>query len=720
VRFLGGGMQNKRWTTIIKHQQSRYQVRASNSSRLLLALTVLLLLALLLLLLGGTRLGLGLVHLVEEAQAGLLELIGLGLHLLGGDLTLARLALGDELTERGDLLADGLGLGLVNAVLELLEGLLGVVGDRVGTVGGLNGSLAVLVLAGVLLGVVDHALDLLVAQTGAGGDGDRLVLVGGLVLGTNVDDGVGVNVEGDLNLGNTTVRRGDTDKLEVAEELVVADELTLTLVDLDLDSGLEVGGSGEGLGLLGGDGGVAVDQTGEDTAEGLDTKRQRGDIEEEEVSDLSREDTTLDRGTDGDGLVGVDRLGGVTAEDALDGLGDLGHTGHTTDKDDILDVLGLEVGILESLADGLNGPGDKGLDQTLELSAGHLGVDVLGARGVGSDEGKVDVGLEGRRQLNLGLLGGLADTLDGHAVAGKVNALLGLELLDEVTDEGNVKVLTTEVSVTVGGLDLEHTAGNLQNGDVKGTTPKVVNSDNAVILLETVGKSGGGGLVDHTHDVKTRDLTGVLGGLTLLVVEVGRDSNNGVLEGLADEGLSGLLHLSEDETTDLRRRVLLALGLEPCIAVGVLDDLVGNLLDVALDLNVGELATDETLGGEEGVLGVDDGLALGGNTDKTLALLGETDDRGGRASTCRRVRYPFMAFLMARVSLPSEFSMILGFMPSMSATAELVVPRSIPITGPLTFSSLSIFSAYDRLNDELMGALYAEERRVEVARGAAC
>jgi len=64
--------------------------------------------------------------------------------------------------------------------------------------------------------------------------------------------------------------------------------------------------------------------------------------------------------------------------------------------------------------------------------------------------------------------------------------------------------------------------------------------------------------------------------------------------------------------------------------------------------------------------------------------------------------------------------MILGFMPSMSATAELVVPRSIPITGPLTFSSLSIFSAYVLLNDELMGALYAEERRVEVARGAAC
>jgi hypothetical protein len=573
------------------------------------------------------------VHLVEEAQAGLLELVGLGLHVLGRDLALARLALGDELTERSDLLTDGIGLGLVDTVLELLEGLLGVVGDGVGTVGGLNGGLALLVRASVLLGIVDHALDLLLAQTGAGSDGDRLVLVGRLVLGTNVDDGIGINVEGDLNLGDTTVRWGNANELEVAEELVVTDELTLTLVDLDLDSGLEVGGGGEGLGLLGGNSGVAVDQTGENTAESLNTERQRGDIEKEEVSDLSRKDTTLDRGTDGNSLIGVDGLGGVTAEDALDGLSDLGHTGHATNEDDILDVLGLEAGILEGLADGVNGPRDEGLDQTLELSAGHLGVDVLRAGSVGGDEGKVDVGLEGRRQLNLGLLGGLTDTLDGHAVAREVDALLGLELLDEVTDKGDVEVLTTKVSVTVGGLDLEYTAGDLKNGDIESTSAKIVDSDNAVVLLKTVGKSSGGRLVDHTHDVKTRDLTGVLGGLTLLVVEVGRDSDNGVLQGLANKGLSGLLHLSEDETTDLRRRVLLALGLEPCVAVAVLDNLVGNLLDVLLDLSVGELATDKTLGGEESVLGVDNGLTLGSNTDKTLAFLCETDDRGGCAGT---------------------------------------------------------------------------------------
>ena len=74
-----------------------------------------------------------------------LELVGLLLELLGGGGTLARLVLGNEFTESGNLLLDGLSLGLVELVFELLEGLLGIVQDAVGTVGSLNGSLALLV-----------------------------------------------------------------------------------------------------------------------------------------------------------------------------------------------------------------------------------------------------------------------------------------------------------------------------------------------------------------------------------------------------------------------------------------------------------------------------------------------------------------------------------------------------------------------------------------------
>ncbi|KAH0238726.1 hypothetical protein KCV06_g321, partial [Aureobasidium melanogenum] len=607
-----------------KLREERKERSKASNLRLLLALTTLLLLTLTRLLL---LLGAGAVHLVEESKGGGLELVGLGLEVLGSGGTLTRLVLGNELTEAGNLLLDLVSLSLVEAVLELLEGLLSVVKNTVGLVGGLNGSLALLVSSTVLLGVVDHGLDLGVAQTRAGSNGDGLVLAGGLVGGVNVDNRIGVNVEGDLDLRDTTVGRRNTNKLEVSEELVVADELTLTLVDLDLDGGLEVSSGGEDLRLLGRNGGVAVDQAGEDTAEGLNTEGKRSDIEKEDVSDLTRENGTLDGGTNGDSLIGVDRLGGITAENALDRGGDLGHTGHTTDENDLLNVLGLHVGVLESLADGLDSAVNQRTDELLKLGTGHLAVDVLGARGIGSDEGKVDVSLGSRRKLNLGLLGGLTDTLDGHAVVGKIDALLVLELLDEVADEGDIEVLTTKVGVTVGRLDLEDTALDLEDGNIESTTTKIVDGDDTVaLLLKTVSEGGSSGLVDDTEDVKTRDLTGILGGLSLLVVEVGGNGNDGVLAGLAKERLSSLLHLSEDETTDLRGRVLLALSLEPGIAVGVLDNLVGDLVQVTLDLSILELATDQTLGGEES------GVVLA----------------------------------------PSLFSMILGAEPSMTATAELV------------------------------------------------
>ena len=47
----------------------------------------------------------------------------------------------------------------------------------------------------------------------------------------------------------------------------------------------------------------------------------------------------------------------------------------------------------------------------------------------------------------------------------------------------------------------------------------------------------------------------------------------------------------------------------------MLNDLVWDLLNITLNLVVGEFATDQTLGSEESVLWVDDGLALGGDAD---------------------------------------------------------------------------------------------------------
>lgn len=63
-------------------------------------------------------------------------------------------------------------------------------------------------------------------------------------------------------------------------------------------------------------------------------------------------------------------------------------------------------------------------------------------------------------------------------------------------------------------------------------------------LVEAVGERRGGGLVDDAQDVEARDLTGLLCGLALGVVEVGGDGDDRVGDGLTEVGLGVALEPS--------------------------------------------------------------------------------------------------------------------------------------------------------------------------------
>src|SRR5690606_28648578 len=104
----------------------------------------------------------------------------------------------DGLAQLGHGLLDrrlGVGVDLVGVLLQLL---LGAVDQAVGVVAGVDQLAPLLVLGGVGLGVLDHLLDVGVGEAARGLDPDRLLLAGRLVLGLDVDDAVGVDVEGDL------------------------------------------------------------------------------------------------------------------------------------------------------------------------------------------------------------------------------------------------------------------------------------------------------------------------------------------------------------------------------------------------------------------------------------------------------------------------------------------------------------------------------------------
>ena len=101
---------------------------------------------------------------------------------------------------------------------------------------------------------------------------------------------------------------------------------------------------------------------------------------------------------------------------------------------------------------------------------------------------------------------------------------LALELVAEVVDKTVVKVLTTKVSVTSSGLDLEDTLLDGKQRDIESTTTQVKDEDIALtldLLVETVSNGSGGRLVDDSEDVEASNQTSILGGLTLRVVEVG-------------------------------------------------------------------------------------------------------------------------------------------------------------------------------------------------------
>ena len=131
------------------------------------------------------------------------------------------------------------------------ERFLGRMGQAFRLVAHLDERTPLLVLLGMGLRLLHHPLDIGFGKTARGLDTDLLLLAGALVLGRDVDDAVGVDVEGDLDLRYAARRRRDADEIELAEQFVVGRHLALTLEDPDRHGLLIVLGGREHLALLG-------------------------------------------------------------------------------------------------------------------------------------------------------------------------------------------------------------------------------------------------------------------------------------------------------------------------------------------------------------------------------------------------------------------------------------------------------------------------------------
>src|SRR5678815_3252985 len=160
----------------------------------------------------------------------------------------------------------------------------------------------------------------------------------------------------------------------------------------------------------------------------------------------------------------------------------------TADQHDLVDLLGVELGVSEGVGHGLARLVDQWVDELLEAGAGDGHLQVLGPALVGGDEREVDRGLHRRGELDLGLLRRLLEALQGHRVLAEVDALLLAELLGNVVDQLFVEVVAAQVGVAGNAEDFEDAFGDVEHRHVERATAEVVDGDLLLLLLvEAVG-----------------------------------------------------------------------------------------------------------------------------------------------------------------------------------------------------------------------------------------
>ena len=199
-----------------------------------------------------------------------------------------------------------------------------------------------------------HAVDLILRQGRSTGNGHRLFLACATILCGDVHDAVGVDVEGDLDLRLAARCRGDAAQFEGSQQLVVAGELALTLVDLNQHGCLAVFRCGEQLRGLRRNRGVTFDQLGHEPALGFNAEGQRGHVDEQNVLTVALDDAGLQGCADCHNFVGVDTLVRfATVGQLADLFSHCRHTGGATDQHNVVNVGDLDTCVTNHVVERL-------------------------------------------------------------------------------------------------------------------------------------------------------------------------------------------------------------------------------------------------------------------------------------------------------------------------------------------------------------------------------
>ncbi len=465
-------------------------------------------------------------------------------------------------------------------------------------------------------GIVLHLLDFFIREAGGRGDVDLLFLAGAQVFCGNMNNAVGVNVEGDLNLRYAPRSRRDVGEFEAAEGLVVSSHRTFALEDMNVYGRLVVCGGGEYLGLGGRDGGISLDHGGEYAAQGFDAQGERGHVQQEDVFDFAFEDAGLDSCAYGYGFVRVYALGRFFAEFIFNQGLYSGDTRGAADQEDFVDVAYGNAGIFHSQVDRFYGSLYQVFGDSVEFSTGEGGIEVnRHTVGVHGDEWQVDIGGHDAGEFDLCFFAGFFQTLVGHGVSLQFEAILCFEFVSNPVHDAGIEVVAAQVAVAVGCFYFEYAISEVQDGNIECAAAQIVYEETVFLavfdFVQAISQGGSGRFVDDTEDVQTCNLAGIFGSLALCVGEVSRAGDNGIGNFFAQVCFCVYFQFLQNHSGDFLWGVGFVINGDFVIAAHV------------------------SLDGNDGAVRVGNSLALCQLADQSFAGLGEAYHRRSQTRTFR-------------------------------------------------------------------------------------
>mmetsp|Transcript_46707 Transcript_46707/g.113819 ORF Transcript_46707/g.113819 Transcript_46707/m.113819 type:complete len:122 (-) Transcript_46707:554-919(-) len=115
-----------------------------------------------------------------------------------------------------------------------------------------------------------------------------------------------------------------------------------------------------------------------------------------------------------------------------------------------------------------------------------------------------------------------------------------------------VEIFATKHGVSVRCFDFEDTTLDFQDRNIERSTTQIEHDDGLTVgLVHTVRKRRRRRFVDDPQHVQSGNLSCILRGLTLTVIEVRGDSNDSLRNGPSQKSFRGFFHLTQDHRPDL-------------------------------------------------------------------------------------------------------------------------------------------------------------------------